>query len=97
MFKFETFIQLACWICFSVHFGLIARDFFIKEVTSTTTNTETLTLQSFPILVKICIDPAFTEENFGYNNPQEFISGDMRKNISKTSKGKILYTFDRNR
>ena len=93
MSKFETFIQLICWISFSVHFAVIAHDFFVIEVATTTTNTETLTLRQFPFITKLCIDPAFDEENFGYDNPQEFIARDLIQNFSNTANGEGCLSF----
>ena len=90
MLKFEAFIQMICWVSFSIHFGLIAQDFFTKEMTSTNVNTEKLTLKNFPIIIKICIDPAFDEENYAYDNPKEFIVN--VKNM-KNSDGEKFYLF----
>ena len=73
MNKFETFVQLLCWCCFFLHFALISYEFFDKEITTTNIYTEKLTLKNFPIIIRICIDPAFDDINYGYHNPQEFI------------------------
>ena len=73
MNKFETFVQLFCWIAFLIHFSEIAWEFFTKELTTTNIYTEKLTLQNFPIIIKICMDPAFEDIDYGYHNPQEFI------------------------
>ena len=53
-------------------------------------NTEKLTLKNFPIIIKICIDPAFDEENYAYDNPREFIAN--VKNM-KDSDGEIFFDF----
>ena len=73
MNKFETFVQVFCWFAFLLHFYEIAHEFFNKELATTNIYTEKLTLKNFPIIIKICIDPAFNDRNYGYNNPQEFI------------------------
>ena len=73
MNKFETFVHLFCWFGFFLHFALISYEFFGKEITSTNIYTEKLTLKNFPIIIKICIDPAFDDKDYGYHNPQEFI------------------------
>ena len=75
MWKLESLIQFICWIAFIIHFIIIAESFFSEKMPSTTINNEKLSLKNFPIIIKICIDPAFDEKNHGYNNPQEFILG----------------------
>ena len=72
MNKFETFVQLFCWFAFFLHFAEISYHFFTDEFTITNISTEKLTLKNFPIIIKICIDPAFDDKDYGHHNPQEF-------------------------
>ena len=73
MIKFESYVQLFCWLGFLGHFAEISYEFFTKESTTTNIYNEKLTLTNFPIIIKICIDPAFDDKNYGYDNPQKFI------------------------
>ena len=92
MNKFETFVHLFCWFGFFLHFALISYEFFNKEITTTNIYTEKLTLKNFPIIIKICIDPAFDDRNYGYHNPQEFIGQDNYGNTGSQFK---MYIFKR--
>ena len=79
------FLHVGCVIAFSVQMIILTRDLMYPDHTVSKTFRKKLTVQSFPVVFKICINPGFNKEALnatGYDSIFNYFRGVSRFNDS---------------